>query len=76
MFWAAEKTEEKKPPPGEPWEPGVRTSSCMGVNGADIALDNLLGACVAESDRTRRCDIMFPEEEVTVLELIPADPVF
>lgn len=35
----------------------------VGVNGADIELDNLLGGFVAE--RTRRCDIMFPEGDTT-----------
>lgn len=60
-FCAAENTEEKNPPapPVEPAEPGVRTpgvfdSSTVGVNGGAITLDNLLEACVAESDRTLR----------------------
>jgi hypothetical protein len=69
-FWAAEKTEEKKPlgdwgGPAVP--PGVLTSSSVGVNGADIEFDNLLGGFVAE--RARRCDIMFPEGETTTLGL-------
>lgn len=48
-FWAAEKTEEKNPPPPRVevpdavLEPGVFASSIVGVNGAEIALDNLLG---------------------------------
>ena len=60
-FCAAEKTDEKNPPapPGEPEAldvrpPGLLTSSTVGVNGGAIALDNLLGACVAGSDRTLR----------------------
>ena len=69
-FWAAEKTEEKKPlgdwgGPAVP--PGVFTSSSVGVSGADMELDNLLGGFVAE--RARRCDIMFPEEETTTFGL-------
>lgn len=61
-FCAAENTDEKKPPapPGEPEvalgvrPPGVLTSSTVGVNGGAIAFDSLLGAWVAESDRTLR----------------------
>ncbi len=49
-FCAAEKTEEKKPL-GE----GVAVPfSGVGVNGADIMLDNLLGPRVADPDLTRR----------------------
>ena len=60
-FCAAEKTDEKKPPapPGElealtARPPGVLTSSTVGVSGGAIALDNLLGARVVESDCTLR----------------------
>ena len=47
-FWAAEKTEEKKLPV-DAWLPevvrdaGTLPSSLIGVSGADIAFDNLLG---------------------------------
>lgn len=80
-FWAAENTEEKKPlgdwgGPAVP--PGVFTSSKVGVNGADMELDNLLGGFVAE--RARRCDIMFPEGETTTFgmdcELVCLAPAF
>lgn len=77
MFCAAVKTDEKKPPPpGEPWLPDKRPlddldSSGIGVKGAEMALDSLLGACVTESDRTLRCDIRLPEEEAAVFGLVP-----
>jgi hypothetical protein len=45
--------------------PGVLASSAVGDSGADIELDNLLGGFVAE--RTRRCDIIPPEGETTIL---------
>lgn len=61
-FCAAEKTEEKKPLPGV-----VEPFSGVGVNGADIMLESLLGPKVPDPDRTLRCDIMFPEGEVTTL---------
>lgn len=37
----------------------------MGVSGADVIFDNLLGPRVADPDLTRRCDIIFPEGDVT-----------
>lgn len=77
-FCAAAKTDEKNPPVtdmlaalGER-KPGVFDSSIMGVSGADMTLESLLGAWVAESDLTRRCDIMFPEADVIMLEFVPA----
>lgn len=66
-FCAAENTEEKNPledccgtanPP-----PGVFASSIVGVRGAAIELDSLLGGFVAE--RARLCDIILPEGETT-----------
>ena len=33
----------------------------VGVDGATIELDSLLGGCAADAERTRLCDIMFPE---------------
>jgi hypothetical protein len=39
--------------------------SGVGVNGADVMFDNLLGTTEAEPDRIRRCDIMFPEGDIT-----------
>jgi hypothetical protein len=49
-FCAAEKTVEKKPP-----EPGVvEPFSGVGVKGADVILDNLLGPRVADPDRILR----------------------
>ena len=74
MFCAAEKTEEKKPPPAEPDDdvravpPGVLLSSAIGVIGAGMACDNLLGIIEPESDRTRRCDIIFPEADTVMFE--------
>jgi hypothetical protein len=63
-FCAAEKTEEKNPP-----EPGVvEPFSGVGVKGADVILDNLLGPRVADPDRILRCEIILPEAEVTTLE--------
>jgi hypothetical protein len=61
-FCAAENTDEKKPLgdcPGPTVPPGVLASSSVGVSGADIEFDSLLGGFVDE--RARRCDIMFPE---------------
>jgi hypothetical protein len=60
-FCAAEKTLEKKPP----WGLGViEPFSGVGVSGAEVMFDNLLGPNADEVDRTLRCDIMFPEGEV------------
>lgn len=69
-FWAAEKTEEKKP---VCWAlvPGVIDPfSGVGVRGAEVMFDSLLGpifplAC--EPERMRLCDIIFPEGDVTTL---------
>ena len=65
-FWAAEKTDEKKPLGdwgGYAVPPGVFASSMCGVSGAVMEFESLLGGFVAE--RTRRCDIMFPEGDTT-----------
>ena len=74
-FCAAEKTDEKNPPapPGElealtARPPGVLTSSTVGVSGGAIALDNLLGARVVESDCTLRWAGL-PEAGATVFPL-------
>jgi hypothetical protein len=64
-FCAAEKTLEKKPPPlgfGV-----VEPFSRVGVRGADVMFDSLLGPRVAVPDRTLRCDIMLPDADVTTL---------
>jgi hypothetical protein len=76
-FWAAENTEEKKPL-GD-WEatavpPGVLTSSIVGVNGAEIEFESLLGGFVEE--RARRCDIIFPDGETTTLGFDCVAPCF
>lgn len=78
-FCAAAKTDEKKPPAASPLEelgervPRLLASSIIGVSGADMTLDSLLGDCVAESDLTRRCEIMLPDGDVMVLGFFPAD---
>lgn len=65
-FCAAENTDEKNPPP-----PGVVDPfSGVGVNGADMILDNLLGPKVPDPDLILRCDIMFPDGEVTTFEFV------
>lgn len=69
-FCAADNTDEKKPPC-----PGVVTSG-VGVNGAGVIFESLLGPNVTpEPDRLRRCDIMFPEGEVTTFGFVPAPEV-
>lgn len=47
-------------------------SSIVGVSGADMAFDSLLGGYVAESDLARRCDNMLPEADVTVFGFVSA----
>jgi hypothetical protein len=47
--------------------PGVFTSSGWGVSGTEIDWDSLLGGFVAE--RTRLCDIMFPDGDTVTLGL-------
>ena len=66
-FWAAENMEEKKPFcwPAAPFE---TFDSSSGVK-VDTELDSLLGPWAAEADRTRRCEIMFPDG----LTVIPVD---
>jgi hypothetical protein len=64
-FCAAENTDEKNPLGGPAVPPGVFTSSSVGVSGADMEFESLLGGFVAE--RARRCDIIFPEGETTTL---------
>lgn len=65
-FCAAENTEEKKLP--GPWVVfGVENPfSFRGVNGADVMFDNLLGPNV-DPDLILRCDIIFPDGDVTTL---------
>jgi len=46
----------------------VEPFSGVGVRGADVILDNLLGPRVADPDRILRCEIILPEAEVTTLE--------
>lgn len=65
-FCAAENTVEKKPP-----ELGVFAPlSNVGVKGADVIFDNLLGTNVFDPDRIRRCDIIFPDGDVTTLVFV------
>jgi hypothetical protein len=71
-FWAAEKTDEKNPPALGVVEP----FSGVGVNGADVIFDNLLGPSAAELDLTRRCDIIFPEGEVTTFAFLAVGSEF
>lgn len=73
-FCAAENTEEKKPLGDCAVPPGVLISSIVGVRGADMELDNLLGGFVAE--RTRLCDIIFPEGDVTMFGFDGEGPCF
>jgi hypothetical protein len=62
-FCAAEKTVEKKPP-----DPGVvEPFSGVGVKGAEVMFDNLLGPSVADPDRILRCEIILPDAEVMTL---------
>lgn len=64
-FCAAENTLEKKPV----WLFGVVDPfSGVGVNGADVMFDNLLGPNDVP-DFTLRCDIMFPDGEVMTFGL-------
>ena len=67
-FCAAEKTVEKNPPC---WL-GLGFSG-VGVNGADVIFDNLLGPRVTDPDLTLRCDIMLPDGDVTTLGFETAD---
>lgn len=65
--------EEKKPPAGvvsrEPdFELGVLASSTVGVKGAVIAFESLLGCPTADAERVRRCDIILPERLTTMPE--------
>lgn len=64
-FCAAEKTLEKKPP----WLGFgvVEPFSRVGVRGAEVIFDSLLGPKVADPDRIRLCDIMLPDADVTTL---------
>lgn len=66
-FCAADRTLEKKPPwlllgVAEPF-------SGVGVRGADVIFDNLLGPKVADPDLILRCEIIFPDREVMTLGL-------
>jgi hypothetical protein len=67
-FWAAENTFEKNPPCV--FVPGVKDPfSGVGVSGADVIFESLLGPKAAEFDRTRRCDIILPDGDVTTFGL-------
>jgi hypothetical protein len=69
-FCAAEKTDEKKPPC---WlEPGLVEFSGVGVRGAEVMFESLLGPRVPEFVLTRRCDIIFPEGDVTTFTFTEA----
>lgn len=63
-FCAAENTEEKKLPPPCVVPVVASPFSCNGVSGAEVMFDNLLGPNV-DPDLILRCDIMFPDAEVT-----------
>jgi hypothetical protein len=63
-FCAADKTLEKKPAPGV----GGTSFSGVGVKGADMKLESLLGPMlVAEPDLALLCDIMLPDGDTTTL---------
>lgn len=67
-FWAAENTVEKNPVcPGV-----VEPFSRVGVNGAEVIFESLLGPNVEEFVLARRCDIMLPDGDVTTLGLAGA----
>jgi hypothetical protein len=72
-FCAAEKTDEKKPVCCV--FPGVTDPfSGVGVRGADVIFDNLLGPILFplanDPERMRLCDIMFPDGEVTTFGFV------
>lgn len=72
-FCAAEKTDEKKPVCCE--FPGVTEPfSGVGVRGADVIFDSLLGPILFplanDPERMRLCDIMFPDGDVTTFGLV------
>lgn len=66
-FCAAETKVAKKPPPevallGSDLDEADFASSIVGVSGADIAFDSLLGLCNdPDSERTCRCVIVLPD---------------
>lgn len=64
-FCATEITFEKKPPP--PGVGGTVGFSGVGVNGASVLLDSLLGPILdPDPDRARRCEIMLLGGTTTV----------
>lgn len=72
-FCAAEKTDEKKPVCCE--LPGVTDPfSGVGVRGADVIFDSLLGPMLFplanDPERMRLCDIMFPDGDVTTFGFV------
>jgi hypothetical protein len=70
-FCAAENTVLKKPVGLD----GVTDLfSGVGVRGADVMLESLLGPKAVDVDLTRRCDIIFPEGDVMTLGLEAIDP--
>src|ERR1700738_2877373 len=68
-FCAAEKTDEKNPlcwfGPGP-----VEEFSGVGVRGAEVIFESLLGPRVPEFVLTRRCDIILPDGDVTTFAFI------
>ena len=48
--------------------------SGVGVRGADVMLESLLGPKAVDVDFTRRCDIIFPEGDVMTLGFEAAEP--
>ena len=70
-FCAAENTVLKKPVLLD----GVTDLfSGVGVRGADVMLESLLGPKAVDVDLTRRCDIIFPEGDVMTFGLEAIDP--
>lgn len=67
-FCAAEKTDEKNPPCW--FGPGVEAFSGVGVRGAEVMFESLLGPRVPEFVLTRRCEIILPEGDVTTFAFI------
>lgn len=47
--------------------------SRVGVKGADVIFESLLGTSVADPDLPLRCDIMFPDGDLTTFEFEPND---
>jgi hypothetical protein len=67
VFWTAENMVEKKVAAWLPGETGPGPFSGVGVRGADVVLESLLGIIVPEPALALRWDIMFPDGDALVL---------